>query len=207
MNGYPDLYALTPDLESSFPLLDLSMAPWTLVGTLPDLIQAMRGHPDYADFLQVGQALIHPGAVIAASAVIDGPALISDGCVLKTNAYLREGVVLAPGCIIGASVELKASVIGEDTALAHFNYVGNSVFGSRINLEAGAVVANHHNESPGKSVVVNHAGNVIHTGAMKFGALVGDDSKVGANAVLSPGTILPPKTVVGRLALIDQSRS
>ena len=74
-------------------------------------------------------------------------------------------------------------------------------------MEAGAVVANHHNESPGKSVVINYAGDTVNTGAMKFGALVGDDSKVGANAVLSPGTILLPETVVGRLALIDQSQS
>ncbi|MBT5871921.1 MAG: LpxA family transferase [Candidatus Latescibacteria bacterium] len=207
MNDYSELYALTSGLRSTFPLLDLSKAPWTLVGELSGFIQAMHGHPAYVEYRRVGQALIHPGAIISDSAVIDGPALISNGCELKTNAYLREGVMLAPGCIIGSAVELKASVIGEGTALAHFNYVGNSVLGSRVNMEAGAVVANHHNESPGKSVVINYAGDTVNTGAMKFGALVGDDSKVGANAVLSPGTILLPETVVGRLALIDQSQS
>jgi acetyltransferase-like isoleucine patch superfamily enzyme len=38
----------------------------------------------------------------------------------------------------------------------------------------------------------------------KFGALVGDHSKIGANAVLSPGTILEPQTTVKRLELIEQ---
>jgi hypothetical protein len=38
----------------------------------------------------------------------------------------------------------------------------------------------------------------------KFGALVGDHSKIGANAVLSPGTILLPESVVRRLELVEQ---
>jgi len=34
--------------------------------------------------------------------------------------------------------------------------------------------------------------------------LIGDHSRIGANAVLSPGTILAPHTVVARLELVDQ---
>jgi carbonic anhydrase/acetyltransferase-like protein (isoleucine patch superfamily) len=39
---------------------------------------------------------------------------------------------------------------------------------------------------------------------VKFGAIVGDGCRIGANAVLAPGTILSAKTVVQRLSLIDQ---
>ncbi|MBO5563850.1 MAG: hypothetical protein J5939_09090 [Bacteroidales bacterium] len=46
----------------------------------------------------------------------------------------------------------------------------------------------------------NSPGRVLH----KFGSLVGDGCRIGANAVLSPGTILPPKTIVKRLQLIEQ---
>lgn len=38
----------------------------------------------------------------------------------------------------------------------------------------------------------------------KFGSLVGDECRIGANAVLSPGTLLTPKTVVRRLELVEQ---
>jgi len=41
----------------------------------------------------------------------------------------------------------------------------------------------------------------------KFGALVGDDSRIGANAVTTPGTLLPPRSIVRRLELVDQSES
>jgi hypothetical protein len=44
------------------------------------------------------------------------------------------------------------------------------------------------------------------TGVQKFGALIGDHGRLGANAVAAPGTLLPPATVVRRLQLIDQEQ-
>jgi acetyltransferase-like isoleucine patch superfamily enzyme len=85
------------------------------------------------------------------------------------------------------------------------NFVGDSIIGSDVNLEAGAVVANHFNERPKQEIVLHVGGRSIRTGVVKFGALIGDHSRVGANAVLSPGTVLPPKAVVGRLTLVNQS--
>ncbi|MNR49840.1 hypothetical protein D3C85_1692730 [compost metagenome] len=46
--------------------------------------------------------------------------------------------------------------------------------------------------------------HVIDTKSDKFGSLIGDDSRIGANAVLSPGTILEKKSIVKRLELIEQ---
>ncbi|MDZ7614087.1 MAG: hypothetical protein U5K51_10655 [Flavobacteriaceae bacterium] len=47
---------------------------------------------------------------------------------------------------------------------------------------------------------------LIQTNTEKFGSLVGDGCKIGANAVLSPGTILSKNTVVKRLELVDQCK-
>jgi acetyltransferase-like isoleucine patch superfamily enzyme len=52
--------------------------------------------------------------------------------------------------------------------------------------------------------LVHHDGKRFETGAEKFGALVGDGTRIGANAVVAPGAILAPATIVQRLALIDQ---
>ena len=40
--------------------------------------------------------------------------------------------------------------------------------------------------------------------SIKFGALIGDGTRIGANAVLSPGTILAPNSIVKRLELVEQ---
>jgi acetyltransferase-like isoleucine patch superfamily enzyme len=77
--------------------------------------------------------------------------------------------------------------------------------GAGVNVEAGAVVANHYNERTDKEIRVYIRGQQIRTGVNKFGAVIGDHCRLGANAVLSPGTILEPNAVVGRLALINQA--
>lgn len=88
--------------------------------------------------------------------------------------------------------------------MAHFNYIGNSLIGQNINFEAGSICANHYNERKNKNISVKYKDNIINTNSDKFGSLLGDHSKVGANAVLSPGTILDKNTIVKRLQLIEQ---
>ena len=68
--------------------------------------------------------------------------------------------------------------------------------------ESGAVVANHFNEREDRRIFVRAGNATIDTGTEKFGALIGDTCRIGANAVLSPGTIFPRKSIVGRLELI-----
>ena len=90
------------------------------------------------------------------------------------------------------------------SALAHFNFVGDSLIGSYVNMEAGSIIANHYNERLDKTIYVMLNKKKMKIEVTKFGALVGDHSKIGANAVLSPGTILLPESVIKRLELIEQ---
>ena len=115
--------------------------------------------------------------------------------------FLDKSVKIGPGS------EIKSSIICSGTAIAHLNYVGNSIIGKNVNFEAGSIAANHYNERTDKKIQIAYKNQIIDTGVTKFGALVGDNSKIGANAVLSPGTILPKNSVVSRLELIDQLKS
>ena len=99
---------------------------------------------------------------------------------------------------------MKSSFLFAGTTLAHFNFVGDSVLGAGVNLEAGSIVCNHRNERSDREVHVWLHGARRATGQSKFGALVGDGCRIGATAVLAPGTLLLPATVVGRGQLIDQ---
>ena len=110
----------------------------------------------------------------------------------------------------GSALFLRSSknfLVFSNSALAHFNFVGDSLIGSGVNLEAGAVVANCFNERTSKEVDVLVKTRRIHTGLDKFGALVGDQSKIGANAVLSPGTVLPRQSIIKRLQLVEQLKN
>jgi bifunctional N-acetylglucosamine-1-phosphate-uridyltransferase/glucosamine-1-phosphate-acetyltransferase GlmU-like protein len=64
----------------------------------------------------------------------------------RFRAYLRAGVWLGEGCVVGPGAELTSSFLFAGSKLAHFNFVGDSILGNDVNLEAGSIVANHRNE-------------------------------------------------------------
>jgi hypothetical protein len=45
-------------------------------------------------------------------------------------------------------------------------------------------------------VLVKVGGQVIDTGLRQFGAVVGDDAQTGCNAVLNPGTLVGPRSLI-----------
>lgn len=185
-----------------FPL-QKNISPWEITGNTPAiLLQLME---QLGDQYHISKGIaIHQTAVIENNVTLKAPVVVGENVFIGANAYLREGVYLGNHVKIGPGTEIKSSFIFDHTALAHFNYVGNSIIGSRVNFEAGSIAANHYNERTDKNIRIVFENNIVETGRSKFGALVGDDSKIGANAVLSPGTILNPGTIVKRLELVDQ---
>src|SRR4030095_3310737 len=68
------------------------------------------------------------------------------------------------------------------------NYVGDSILGFRAHLGAGGILSNvklDHSE-----IQVNAADGDTARGLTKFGAIVGDRTEIGCNAVINPGAVL-----------------
>lgn len=156
------------------------------------------------DFIVANNIAVHKTAVIEADVVMKSPVIVSANCFIGAHAYLRGGVFLSEGVSIGPGCEIKSSIICSNSAAAHFNFIGDSIIGSNVNFEAGSIIANHYNEREDKQISVLYKNEIIETQSTKFGALVGDGCRIGANAVLSPGTLLDKKAIVQRLELIKQ---
>jgi NDP-sugar pyrophosphorylase family protein len=178
--------------------------PWELtlgsVGIVERLLGGLRD-----GYAVTGGVATHLTSTIESGAVIKGPAIIGPDCFIAAGAYLRGGCWLEANCIVGPGSELKSSFVFSGSKLAHFNFVGDSVLGCGVNLEAGSIIANYRNEQANPAISFFHRGRQFETGAEKFGALVGDFTRIGANAVVAPGAILAPATIVKRLSLIDQA--
>ena len=180
-----------------------SSAPWEINNYLKNRIEKMI--LDLSDdFVIENNIAIHKSAIIENNVTIKSPAIIGKNCHVGANAYFREGVYLDEYVKIGPGCEIKNSIICSETAVAHFNYIGNSIIGRNINFEAGSIAANHYNERAVKKISVLYNSEIIETNSDKFGSLIGDNSRIGANAVLSPGTILTKNSIVKRLELIEQ---
>jgi len=183
---------------------DLSPSePWNITNDLKTIIEKIILNLG-DDYIIQDNIAIHKSAIIENNVTIKKPAIIGKNCYIGANAYFREGVYLDQSVKIGPGCEIKSSIICSNTAIAHFNYIGNSIIGRNINFEAGSIAANHYNERTNKKISVLYDSQVIETNSDKFGSLVGDNSRIGANAVLSPGTILVKNSIVKRLELIEQ---
>lgn len=178
-------------------------APWELTHSAENIVRAMIGKCGSEYYHRDGLA-VHARARIEAGANIKPPAIIGPDCFIASTALVRGGCWLDRGVIIGPAAELKSSFVFAGAKLAHLNFVGDSVLGADVNIEAGAMLANYRNERPDKRIRIRFGGALIDTGIEKFGALIGDHARIGANAVIAPGAIVPNGVVVPRLALVDQ---
>lgn len=180
-----------------------ALAPWELVAQAPQIVRQLLTVLSADEYEIVDDIAVHRSAEVEAGAVLKGPLIIGAHCFIASGAYLRGGCWVDERCIIGPGAELKTSFLFGGSKLAHFNFVGDSILGCGVNLEAGSIVCNYRNERADKEVLVNIDGQLIATGCDKFGALIGDQARVGANAVLAPGAILEPGFVVRRGQVFD----
>lgn len=128
------------------------------------------------------ETLIEPGAYIK------GPCIIGNRCTIGHSSYLRGNIITGDGCIIGHATEIKNTILLNEAKAPHFNYVGDSILGNRVNLGAGVKCANlRFDKSP---IRIHIEGKKIETGLHKLGAILGDDVHIGCNAVTSPGTLI-----------------
>lgn len=143
------------------------------------------------------------GARIEPGAYIIGPAYIGPGVVIRHGALVRENVVMLSGSLLGHASEAKNSIFLPKAAAPHFNYVGDSILGQRVNLGAGTKLSNLtliskkdavSGKRPTIKLTIN--GTAYDTGLAKLGAILGDDVQTGCNAVLNPGCLVGSETLI-----------
>ncbi len=81
--------------------------------------------------------------------------------------HLRGGVEVTNDVRIGNFVEVKKSLINENTNVAHLSYIGDSELGKNVNIGAGTITANYNPLTKQKNKTI-----------------LEDDVKIGSNSVL-----------------------
>ena len=149
----------------------------------PTLLGELLGKPFISNNVFVGA-----GTIVEQGAVLKGPAWIGEKCYIRSGCYVRENVIVGNGVVMGNSCEFKTCILFDEAQVPHFNYVGDSILGYRAHLGAGVILSNVKLDR-GEIAVAASEGN-IPTGLTKFGAIVGDRTEIGCNAVINPGAIL-----------------
>ncbi len=139
-------------------------------------------------FVYVGE-----GTIIKSGSYIEGPVIIGKNCTIGPQAFLRGTTIVGNNSKVGLCSEIKNSILGEHCAAAHHAYVGDSVVGDNVNFGKGSTLANwRHDEGIISSV---YKEKLVSSGRTKFGAVIGDNCKIGCHTVINPGRKLWPNTM------------
>lgn len=155
----------------------------------PGILGELIGKPFISDAVFVGS-----GTVIEQGAVLKGPAWIGANCQIRSGCYVRENVIVGDGAVLGNSCEFKNCILFDEAQVPHFNYVGDSILGYRAHLGAGVILSNVKLDH--REIQVLATDGSIATGLKKFGAIVGDRTEIGCNAVINPGSILGRDSII-----------
>lgn len=136
-----------------------------------------------------GKVMVGKKTIIKKGTRIEGPVYIGSNCQIGPDCYIREYTTIGDNCIIGQAVEIKNSIISDNSKIAQSSYLGNSIIGSGCNLGAGAPEANlRFNFKTKKSNLQIKAASDI--GKRKLGCILGDNVKIGIDVSLMPGVLI-----------------
>lgn len=145
-----------------------------------------------------GEVIIGEGTVVKSGVYIEGPIVIGKNCTIGPNAYLRASTSIGNNCKIGHEVEIKNSIIMDNSAVPHLSYIGDSIIGENVNIGAGSVTANLRHDkgiirtSMKKEVEGELKEEMVETGLHKFGTVIGDNAKIGIKTIIYPGRKIWP---------------
>ena len=162
------------------------------------LVQIGSNHPSGVQFVSIderkGPVHVADGATIEPHVHLIGPCLVEADATIRSHAYVREYTWMMPGSLLGHASESKHSLFLPGAKAPHFNYVGDSILGSNVNLGAGVKLSNLRNDGQHIAIWLDDVRR--ETGLRKFGAILGDNAQLGCNAVTNPGTVLGQSCMV-----------
>lgn len=180
--------------------------PWDLIGANSHMLkgrpeeQIVNGVVEDGVHME-GWVYVEEGAVVKQGSYIIGPVFIGRGADIGPNCLIRGATALGARTKVGNAVEVKNTIVMENSKIPHHNYVGDSVIGRDCNFGSGTKVANLRLDN--KNIVVTHRGERVNTGMRKLGIIMGDNVKTGINSILNTGTVIGEDTFIGPGAHAD----
>lgn len=177
--------------------------PWELIEVNEELIGKLKteikGTVEAGAVIH-GEVFLDEGSVIKAGVYIEGNVYIGKNCDIGPNSYIRGNTYFGDNVHVGNAVEIKNSIIMENTNVSHLSYVGDSVIGSNCNIAAGTNIANlRFDNATIKTKIKNQK---IDSGRRKLGAIIGDSVKTGINSSFSPGVKVGHNSNIGSGVLL-----
>ncbi|MFH0870329.1 MAG: DapH/DapD/GlmU-related protein [archaeon] len=142
----------------------------------------------------IGHVKIGKGTVIESNVVIEGPVIIGENVTIRPNALIRPGCIIGNEVVIGHSTEVKNVIAFNEVKMASHTFVGDTILGKGARIGSGTIIGNRRFDQ--KTAKVRIKDHVIDVGVEKYGGIIGEYVRLGANCSTSPGMMIGKHTWV-----------
>ena len=169
---------------------------------------SIDGNTKICDGVKICSGSVLIDAVVGENSIIKhsiiSESTIGKRCKIGPFSHIRPGCILGDNVKVGAFVEIKASLVGNDTKIPHLAYVGDAEIGEGVNIGCGVVFANYDGKNKQKSKV----GNNVFLGC---NVNVVAPVKIADNTYICAGTTVTNDTefgdfVIGRVRQENKKR-
>ncbi len=169
-----------------------------------DINCVFEGEVNIGTNVSIGAGCVIKNSTISCNSIIKPYSIIEDAIVGKKVevgpfARLRPGAELKRNSRVGNFVEVKNTVLGENSKASHLTYLGDSEVGKNVNIGAGTITCNYDGANKFKTIIED-------------GAFIGSDTqlvapvKVGRNATIGAGSTITRDAQADTLTLSRSSQ-
>ncbi len=154
------------------------------------------------------------GGTIEHGAIIRPPVDIGEDTVIRSNSYIKGPVVIGNGCEIGPnSCIMPSTSIGNNVTINPFSEIRHSIIMDDCHIGSSSTIS-HSVVSFGSTIGSNFVAETVkqeiklkskHYEIKNIGCIIGEDSKIGHNVVLVPGTIIGTKCKIASLKELHEN--
>jgi NDP-sugar pyrophosphorylase family protein len=175
--------------------------PWNFLNIIQKIIKG-----------EIRQKIISTSASVAKSSIIDGPCIIEDNVTIDDFCKIKGPVYIGKGSYIGTSSLIRDCMIGDNTTIgfsceisktylagrdeiAHFNSLADSIIGENVWFGGYSSISNVLLSKEKIKFEINN-GKTIDIGTHRFGAVIGNNCRIGTSVTILPGRYIPPSTMI-----------
>ena len=170
--------------------------PWEALANINSLLDELVVKPnkkenngEIGEFVSIeGNYIIGEGTKIHSNVSIEGPVIIGKNCTIQSGALIRPGCIIGDNCVVGHSCEVKHSIVQNKAKVQSFTFIGDSIIGKSTRVGSGTILANRRFDQ--QNITIKIDGKKFDVGTDFFGAIIGDNTRLGANSTTLPGSFI-----------------
>ena len=163
--------------------------PWEIINNISNIFtnqsNAFKNYENVIINTENGPVIIDDSATIEPFSVLNGPLFIGKNCLIKSHSTIANSIINHDCKVSG---EIHSSIFHPYSNKAHEGFLGHSFIGSWVNLGAGTTTSNLKNNY--SNVSVKWDGDLVDTGSIFFGSVIGDHVKTAIGTNLNTGTVI-----------------